>query len=352
MVNRFLVLLAILALTACARPQSAGFVAPVPEASRETIFIATMRTEGQRGQMFGEKRSTVMSYAELNISIPPNHQIGRIERSRGQIDARRYFAPLRATPLANSAKLNERLKASRISAEEPLLIFVHGYNNTLEDAAFRLAQIQHDFELNNPALLFSWPSAGDPLGYAYDRDSVLFARTDFARLLEALNRAGQRRVIILAHSMGSYLVMESLRQLALEGKTHNIGALEAVVLMSPDIDPDVFRQQAGEIGTLPQPFIIMTTEKDRVLNVSSLLTGRKERLGRIQNAEEVDGLDVSVMDFSLFETGENMGHMVPVSSPAAIRFLRRFTKGVGLAANEFSRYVLLGESRKDGRLLK
>ena len=190
MVNRFLVLLALLALTACARPQSAGFVAPVPEASRETIFIATMRTEGQRGQMFGEKRSTVMSYAELNISIPPNHQIGRIERSRGQIDARRHFAPLSATPLANSAKLNERLKASRISAEEPLLIFVHGYNNTLEDAAFRLAQIQHDFELNNPALLFSWPSAGDPLGYAYDRDSVLFARTDFARLLEALNRAG------------------------------------------------------------------------------------------------------------------------------------------------------------------
>ena len=96
----------------------------------------------------------------------------------------------------------------------------------------------------------------------------------------------------------------------------------------------------------------MTTQKDRVLNVSSLLTGRKERLGRIQNAEEVDGLDVSVMDFSLFETGENMGHMVPVSSPAAIRFLRRFTKGVGLAANEFSRYVLLGESRKDGRLLQ
>ncbi|WP_438991214.1 alpha/beta hydrolase [Lentibacter sp.] len=352
MVSRFLFLCLLVALTACTRPQAEGFVAPIPEASRETLLIATLRSEGQRGQMFGEKRATTMSYAEVEVSIPPNHQIGRIERSHGQINPRRHFAPLSATPLADSAALMRRLASERQAADEPLLVFVHGYNNTLEDAAFRLAQIQHDFELKNPALLFSWPSAGDPLGYAYDRDSVLFARTDLARLLQELNGAGQRRVIVLAHSMGGYLVMEALRQLALEGRSRTISALDGVVLMSPDIDPDVFRKQAQEIGTLPQPFVIMTTQKDRVLNVASLLTGRKERLGRIQNAEDLDGLDVTVLDFSLFETGENMGHMVPVSSPTAIRFLRRLTKGVGLAAEEFSRYVLLGESRRDGRLLQ
>lgn len=353
MVSRFLFLCLLLPLlTACTRPQATGFVAPIPEASRETIFIATLRSEGQRGQMFGEKRSTTMSYAEVDISIPPNHRIGRIERSRGQIDARRHFAPLGATPLSNSAALRARLTSLSAAPDEPLLLFVHGYNNTLEDAAFRLAQIQHDFELTTPALLFSWPSAGDPLGYAYDRDSVLFARADLARLLQDLSRTGQRRVIVLAHSMGSYLVMEALRQLALQGHSQSITSLEAVVLMSPDIDPDVFRKQAGEIGTLPQPFVIMTTQKDRVLNVASLLTGRKERLGRIQSAEELDGLAVTVLDFSLFETGENMGHMVPVSSPAAIRFLRRLTGGLGLAADEFSRYVLLGERRHTGRLLQ
>ncbi|WP_439109372.1 alpha/beta hydrolase [Lentibacter sp.] len=352
MLYRFLLLIALVPLAACERPQATGFSTPVPEATVETLFIATMRTEGQRGQMFGEKRSETMSYVQAEISIPARHELGKIERATGVIDASRHFAPLSAKDLADAPALAKQLGKTRRKADEPLLIYVHGYNNTLEDAAFRLAQIQHDFELKNPALLFSWPSAGDPLGYAYDRDSVLFARTDFARLLEDLNRAGQRRVIILAHSMGSYLVMEALRQMALQGKTKEIQSLEAVVLMSPDIDPDVFRRQATEIGRLPRPFIIMTTQRDRVLNVAGLLTGRKERLGRIQSAEEVADLDVTVMDFSLFETGEGMGHMVPVSSPAAIRFLRRLTGGVGLAADEFSRYVLLGEHRRDGRLLQ
>lgn len=352
MSHRIFLLIALVALAACERPQATGFSTPVPEATVETVFIATMRTEGQRGQMFGEKRSDTMSYVKAKISIPERHQIGKIERATGVIDASRHFAPLSAEDLSGAQALARQMRTTRTKADEPLLIYVHGYNNTLEDAVFRLAQIQHDFELKNPSLLFSWPSAGDPLGYAYDRDSVLFARSDLARLLETLNRAGQRRVIILAHSMGSYLVMEALRQMALQGKTEQIQALEAVVLMSPDIDPDVFRRQAKEIGKLPHPFIIMTTQRDRVLNVAGLLTGRKERLGRIQNAEEVADLDVTVMDFSLFETGENMGHMVPVSSPAAIRFLRRLTGGMGLAAEEFSRYVLLGERRRDGRLLQ
>ncbi|MCV2891534.1 alpha/beta hydrolase [Lentibacter sp. XHP0401] len=352
MLYRIFLFIMLIVLAACTRPQAVGFSAPVPEATVKTIFIATMRTEGQSGQIFGERRSAKMSYAQAEISIPPHHEVGKIERGTGVVDARRHFAPLGAEPLKDAPALATRIRKASKDQDEPLLIFVHGYNNTLEDAAFRLAQIQHDFELTNPALLFSWPSAGDPLGYAYDRDSVLFARSDFARLLEDLNRSGQRRVIILAHSMGSYLVMESLRQMALQGKSGQVNALEAVILMSPDIDPDVFRQQAREIGKLPQPFIIMTSQKDRALNVAGLLTGRKERLGRIQNAEEVEGLEVSVLDFSLFEAGGGLGHMVPVSSPAAIQFMRRFTSGVGLAAEEFSRYVLLGESRRDGRLLQ
>lgn len=344
--KRAVLIFLIVAIAACARPQAIGFSAPHPNASTETIFIAAMRNEAQRGQMFGQIRSNDMTYAEALISIPPTHKLGNIERGTGMINSARYFAPLGVSFEPDVRSLSRAIKAEQTNAQEPLLLFVHGYNNTLEDAVFRLAQIQHDFELNNSALLFSWPSAGDPRGYVYDRDSVLFARSDFARLLEDLQRAGQRRILILAHSMGSQLVMEALRQLKLEGKTAPLRAIDGVVMMSPDIDPDVFRKQAQEIGKLPQPFVIMTTQNDRVLNLAGLLTGRKDRLGRIQSAEEVAGLDVTVFDFSRFQNGENFGHMVPVSSPEAIAFLRKLSGGISRSAEAFSRYILLEGGQK------
>ncbi len=336
----------ILVITACARPQATGINAINPNATTESVFIATMRSQGQTGQIYGQKRSEQMHYAEAFVSVPPIHQIGRLERGTGVVNTAKHFAPLGHKQLPDIRALSSHIAASQANTQEPLLIFVHGYNNTLEDTVFRLAQIQHDFELQNPALLFSWPSAGDPRGYVYDRDSVLFARSDLARLLEGLQRSGQRRILVLAHSMGSHLVMEALRQLKLQGKTAPLSAIEGVVMMSPDIDPDVFRKQAREIGTLPQPFVIMTTQNDHVLNLAGLLSGRKERLGRIQNADEVAGLGVTVLDFSSFENGENFGHMVPVSSPEAIAFLRKLSGGISQSADAFSRYLKLGDSPK------
>ena len=345
---RFFLISLLVLLAACTRPQTTGFSTLDPEASVQSVFIATQRTPGQRGQIFGQARAQELNFARADISIPPDHELGRVERGSGIVDTSRHFAPVGLATMQSPAALSAAMKASRVDDAEPLMIFVHGYNNTLEDAVFRVAQIQEDFELSNPALLFSWPSAGDPLGYAYDRDSVLFARSDLSRLIGDLQDHGHDRILILAHSMGGYLVMEALRQLSLSGERHRVAGIEGLVLMSPDIDPDVFRRQAEEIGTLPRPFVIMTSQKDRVLNLSSLLVGRKERLGRIRSADELEGLDVTVLDFSLFEPGESFGHMIPVSSPEAIAFLRRLTRGLTVARGDFSRYVLLGEKQRSG----
>ena len=212
------------------------------------------------------------------------------------------------------------------------LLYVHGYNNTLSEAMYRLAQIRTDFEVSMPAMLFSWPSAGDPRGYVYDRDSVLFARDDLVALMERLTAGPGDRVFILAHSMGSQLVMEALRQIALSGDRRALARLSGVVLMSPDIDPDVFARQADAIGHLPQPFFIFITRADRALTLSGFITGRKPRLGVIDAAEEVTRPDVQVIDFSDLATGEAYNHYVPVTSPAAIEMLNRFLSETGRPA--------------------
>ena len=337
------------ALTACSRPAVTGLSDTVPEAVIERVFVATQRTRNQLGQIFGEKRSSRMQYATIDVSIPPRHELGQLERTRGEADAGQYFAPVAVEALDGSRDFTRALGRSR-GGDGGVLLFVHGYNNTLEDAVFRVAQIKHDFDIEEPAILFSWPSAGDPRGYVYDRDSVLFARDGFVELLRDLHAAGQRRILLVAHSMGGYLTMEVLRQIALEGDRHLFGGLEAVILMSPDIDPDIFRQQAAAIGKLPQPFVIMTSKSDRVLSLSGLLTGRKPRLGRIEGPEELAGLDVTVIDVSGFDDAGVSGHDVPFSSAKAIQLLRGLDRQLRTGRTVLDDFVTLGSDPRVGLL--
>lgn len=338
-------------LVACTRPAVTGLSQPTGGVDVQSLFVVTQRGVGQLGPMFGARRNTKVNYGKIGISIPPGHQLGRIERGKGVVDPAKHFAPVEAENYSDIASFSRALLRERVGAGD-VLVYLHGYNNTLEDAAFRLAQIRHDFDLTDPAILFSWPSAGDPRGYIYDRDSVLFARDGFEQLIRDLRARGQRRIFILAHSMGGYLAMESLRQMALKGDRHMMDAISAVVLMSPDIDPDVFRHQAETIGKLPQPFVIMTSRKDKVLNIAEFLTGRKPRLGRIEDQASVEGLDVTVVDLTEFDDGSAGGHSVAVSSGTAIRLLKgldeQLRQGRGGQLGDF---VLLGKDQREGLLL-
>src|SRR4051812_10238007 len=53
-----------------------------------------------------------------------------------------------------------------------VLLFVHGYNVTFEDAVYRLAQFAFDSGVPAVPVLFTWPSRGRLLQYPYDRAST------------------------------------------------------------------------------------------------------------------------------------------------------------------------------------
>ena len=342
----------LLLLAACARPELTGLSQPVPEARIARVFIATQRQADQYVHMFGQERSAQTYYGAMDVSIPPTHRTGGLERTSGVADANRFFAPVAAERYDDVGALTAGLRRAR-AGDGGLVLFVHGYNNTLEDAAFRLAQIREDFGIEEPGLAFVWPSAGDARGYIYDRDSTLFARDGFEQLLRDLRASGQRRVLLVAHSMGSYLAMETLRQIAIKGDRKIFDMLEGVVLMAPDIDPDVFRQQAQAIGPLPQPFIIMTSQRDKVLSIAGLLTGLKPRLGRIESPEEVAGLGVTVIDFSELDDAPvaGGGHDAGFTSPKAIRLLKGLETRIRGGGGQLRDYVLLGKDRALGGLL-
>jgi esterase/lipase superfamily enzyme len=215
-----------------------------------------------------------------------------------------------------------RALAAQPRRQREVTVFTHGFNNTFAEGLYRVAQMAHDLELNGVQVHYSWPSRGKSLAYVHDRDSALFARDGLERLLNEVAAAGADRILIVGHSMGAALTMETLRQMAIRGETRVRSRISGVLLLSPDIEVDVFRSQARSIGRLPQPFIVFTSERDKALALSARLTGmRQERLGNIKNVIRISDLEVTLIDVAAFSVGA--GHFNVSESPALIKILSR-----------------------------
>ncbi len=339
---RALVPVCMLLLSACSERDTAMRAPPHPSAKIQPVYVATTRELDKTGPAFGAARSTELNFFRVDVSVPPTHEAGKIEWAEGEPDARTDFV-VTNTQLYDSATALAR-SVQRATPERETMVFVPGYNNTLSEAMYRLAQIRTDFNQGKPAVLFSWPSAGDPRGYIYDRDSVLFARDDLEHVLKSLTEVPGEKVFILAHSVGTHLTMEVLRQAALRGDRQLLNRISGVALMSPDIDPDLFRRQAEAIGKLPQPFVIFTSKQDRALGLSAILSGRKPRLGVVDSPDEVKGLDVQVVDFSEVSDGKGLNHIVPVTSPVAVRLLKGLISQSERAGHWMGDYIVLQKS--------
>ena len=312
-------------LGACAVRELDGLSEPVAQATNQTVFFATQRDPTQLGTVFGQERRAELRFGKLTISIPPNHEPGQIEWTSRRPNAAEEFAITDFSLSPDIGSFAELVHERQDDLPGEVLVFVHGFNTTAAEAAFRLAQIQEDLNLRDPGVLFTWPSAALPTGYVYDRDSVLFARDDLVALLSALTDQ-DRQVIIAAHSLGAHLTMEALRQARLTGNDAMLDRINGVMLMSPDIDVDVFLRQADAIGELPQPFVVLSARKDQALGFYSILTGRP-RLGATISETDLAREDVTIFNFSEFAEGQLFDHLVPVTSPTALAFLQSLING-------------------------
>jgi len=336
-----------LGLAAC-QPRGEVRIDPAAAAlgTVETVFVGTTRGETPAtGEEYGRARSEVTRFARLDVSVPPDRKPGAIRFTppRRKPDPQTDFVTTKEIsypePRAFRDDLAGALRREGRGRREAV-IFVHGFNTTFAEGAYRLAQLGHDLDLNGVLVHYSWPSRAHALGYVYDRDSALFARDGLEVLLRQVEAAGAERVLIVAHSMGAALTMETLRQIAIEEDQPVLDRIEAVVLISPDIDIDVFRAQARRVGPLANPIIIFTSRKDRALALSAGLTGEADRLGNLTDVAELGDLDVTLLDTTAFSTGA--GHFNVGNSPALLALLGRIGDVDSvLAADQSARTGLL-----------
>lgn len=319
------VLIIITAVSACT-PR--GVITLFPDAARvgqvRSIFVATTRVMNADNG-FTNKRAADVSFHRYDISVPPQHKAGDITWPRGKPDPQQDFFTTAIDHFASadnfSANLAQALRA-RAKGRREVVVFVHGFNSNFAEGLYRFAQLSNDMDLPNPTVHYSWPSLGKTLGYEYDRDSALFARDGLEKLLFSVRSAGADRILLVGHSMGALLTVETLRQMSISDNRGLNKMISGVVLISPDIDLELFHQQAKRIEPLPQPFVIFTSQKDRALRLSALLTGNYKRLGNVHDINDLAGLQVTLVDVTEF-SDSFVGHFSQATSPALLQILKQ-----------------------------
>lgn len=291
---------------------------------------------------YGNRRDPHLHLTAVSVAMPKGRPEGTVQWPRTtppqpQTD----FHVTRLQTLTTVAQGRGWMRQHRRGGH--VLLFVHGYNTTYGEAVYRFAQITADSGVEAAPVLFTWPSSGSLLGYNYDRESTLFSRTALEQTLRLLaNDPSINQITILAHSMGSFLAMEALRQMSIRSGPLN-PKIQNVILASPDIDIQVFARQFTEIvGPRPR-FTIFVAQDDRALLLSRLIAGRVDRVGDINPAEEpyVSGLaraGIVAIDLTRIDDTGGSHHSRFADSPEIVQIIgRRLAEGQQLTTSDIER---------------
>jgi esterase/lipase superfamily enzyme len=300
------------------RPDASSLVA------NPTMLVATTRKAvngGRANPWFGPERSGTLNIAKARLT-PPDYgrfSFAAVGMSDWRLDA---IEPV-------SGRVGDLLAQAGGSGPD-LLIYVHGYRNTFEGATLDAARLSDGIRFRGETMVFAWPSKAGLLDYAYDRESAVWSRDAFERVIAAaMSNPSIGRIHIVAHSMGSVLVLESLRQVY--GRYGDAGAerIGAVVFASPDVDVDVFASSVARIGPLAQKITVITATNDRALAIAGRVAGGVTRVGAAEK-QALERLGLRVVDASAMGWGI-INHDLFLSNGDVRRLIRRSVDNGGIA---------------------
>ena len=213
------------------------------------------------------------------------------------------------------------------------LVFVHGFNVSFKNSLLRTAQIAYDLNFDGPVFLFTWPSRGGEgtLGslmtlryYPYDLESADLTvnyLVDFLAHVVAATEAD--KIHLIAHSMGNRPLLQALEKLKLMGSAAGTFKVGEVVMASPDVEVDRFKQLVAAVYDPRGGMTLYASTRDWALRASQWVWGAGPRAGYVSTdgpliTNGVDSIDVSAAGANPFE----LNHDVYVSSPAIFKDMR------------------------------
>jgi esterase/lipase superfamily enzyme len=219
------------------------------------------------------------------------------------------------------------------SPRAEVLVFIHGYNNDFDDAAFTLAETWHFMGREFVPILYTWPAGkGGPSGYIYDRESGEFTVHHLKKLIEDLSNIEEVEAFhMIAHSRGTDVLTSAVRERALVARAMGREAPDKlrashIVLAAPDLDMDVVSQRivAEQLGRETQNITIYTSQTDKAIGIAESMFKSVKRIGRLdvndftsrqlESVKYIEG--ISIVELQQVESSKS-SHSYFHSDPAA-----------------------------------
>lgn len=267
---------------------------------------------GDPSKGFGSDRASQIYYGYCDVSIPKSHKIGTIDD--GWI---KRWAPfvvnnriaVRKLALLQPADYWQKLSSyfSELEASDRvLLVYIHGYKTTFENAAIRAAQIGFDLSVRGATAFYSWPSKGAALGYLADGAAVEASANALRQfIVDMAGKSGASAVHLIVHSMGNRGFLRAFQNVLSGMRLSPSIPIKQLILAAPDVDVGLFKQLADIYGVISSRATMYVSGSDRALALSKALHAF-QRAGFAPPVTVVDGVDtieVSKVDFSLLGHG-------------------------------------------------
>lgn len=247
--------------------------------------------------------SRSLTYGRAWVSIPGRHRLGKIERPKivWWKLRREEENPAKHFMISEIDELSDKdFFAGMRSSANSVLVFVHGYNVSFTDSIFRTAQIAYDINFPGVAVAFSWPSAASPELYDRDLSNAHTSALGFLELLTRIkNDSNIDNVCIVAHSLGSHIVVEALQAARLD-----LGISE-LIFAAPDVARNHFASRADLVKRAAGGVTLYASSADIALKISKLKAGGLSRAGDMPEEgplliDGVDLIDVTAIGEDMF----------------------------------------------------
>ncbi len=244
--------------------------------------------------------------------------------------------------------------------QKHVTLFIHGYNNTWQDAITRYQSIVNNMFSGDAGLglciCFSWPSDGAYLGYYPDRETARECAIDLSTVLnefydwlivkqkDAMKNpanACKAKTSVIAHSMGNYLLQKAMQLTwTRQNQPLLVSLISQLLMVAADVDNDLFTNGGDDqsdgiaIANLSYRVTALYTGRDDTLGISAGLKHfGKRRLGRsgLDHSDKIPEDNVWDIDCSTLipadATNIHSSYFEP-TSPQALDLMRQLLRGV------------------------
>jgi esterase/lipase superfamily enzyme len=276
------------------------------------------------GKGFGVESDERIHYGKRIVRIPVTHRPGELgsplwKRLLLNMDDRITVDPAQVLAEDAFARDVKKFIAGLDPNDRNVLVYIHGFNTSFDDATKRAAQLGFDLKVPGITVLYSWPSRGSASAYLSDLSAIEASEAQIAEFLVGVTALADRgKVHIVAHSMGNRGLLRAMHRATTQAALRTGTRFGQIFLSAPDVNATLFRQLASVYPQVAERTTLYVADQDKAIAALEWMT-EGARVGAAPPVLVLPGIDtVRVRGSSLFQ----LGHSYFAEEPDVLRDIR------------------------------